>query len=274
MAAKRFECERHSQGVSEWSSTSTSDISKDRKGSDMTEPTSIRFPSRKIRPLRSLDDIVDQVPHHWSTTLEAGRAPSHCSRRGRRCPAASRRLPLRGHPPCRLASGGSSELGGTRPSNYPEPEYIEARKSMLDMDPPRHDELRGTLRPALHAGAPLRVWEDKIRAVADEVIDLALKKYDESEFVAEIKSRDPDAGLRGRSSVCPMRRRSKVIDMVDRPARGRPGSGSTRPARTTPTATCPLEPGGSGDVEFGRKIAAERRKEPRDTSSPSSPTSR
>ena len=36
----------------------------------------------------------------------------------------------------------SSELGGTLLEDL-EPDQIEARKSMIDMDPPRHDELRG-----------------------------------------------------------------------------------------------------------------------------------
>src|SRR4051812_4956060 len=36
----------------------------------------------------------------------------------------------------------SSELGGTSLEDL-EPQYIDARKSMIDMDPPRHDQLRG-----------------------------------------------------------------------------------------------------------------------------------
>ena len=43
----------------------------------------------------------------------------------------------------------SSELGGTSLEDL-DPEHVEARKSMIDMDPPRHDELRGDRQQALH----------------------------------------------------------------------------------------------------------------------------
>ena len=38
----------------------------------------------------------------------------------------------------------SSEVGGTSLEDL-DPDQIEARKSMIDMDPPRHNELRGLI---------------------------------------------------------------------------------------------------------------------------------
>ena len=82
----------------------------------------------------------------------------------------------------------SSEIGGTSLEDL-EPEHIEARKSMIDTDPPRHDELRALVNRRFTPRA-VTVWEDQVRKVAGEVLDLALPKG-EFDFVREIASEIP-----------------------------------------------------------------------------------
>jgi cytochrome P450 len=55
----------------------------------------------------------------------------------------------------------SSEIGGTSLEDLDE-DQIEARKSMIDMDPPRHDELRGLIARRFTPRA-VGVWEEKVR---------------------------------------------------------------------------------------------------------------
>src|SRR3982751_3041518 len=82
----------------------------------------------------------------------------------------------------------SSEIGGTSLEDL-EPDQIEARKSMIDMDPPRHDELRGLIARRFTPRA-VQVREEAVRRVTDRVLDRALEK-DEFDFVHEISSEIP-----------------------------------------------------------------------------------
>ena len=223
----------------------------------MTDPTST-VPLEEI-DLSDHDAFVDEVPHHWFTTLRR-ESPVHWTDEddGAGFWAVTRYEDIRHvhrHPEVF-----SSELGGTSLEDL-EPEYIEARKSMLDMDPPRHDELRGMLGRRFTPRA-VRVWEDKIRAVADEVIDLALEKDDEFEFVAEVSSEIPMQVFAEILGV-PHEERRKVIDMGDRLLGNQDpeyATGEDDAHRHLPFSS----PVALEMFEFGRKLAAERRKEPRD----------
>ena len=82
----------------------------------------------------------------------------------------------------------SSEIGGTSLEDL-EPDQIEARKSMIDMDPPRHDELRGLIARRFTPRA-VQVWEEAVRTVTDRVLDLALEQ-EEFDFVHAISSEIP-----------------------------------------------------------------------------------
>src|SRR3954454_3192822 len=82
----------------------------------------------------------------------------------------------------------SSERGGTSLEDL-DPEQIEARKSMLDMDPPRHDELRGLIARRFTPRA-VHVWEEQVRRVTREVLDRALP-MGEFDFVREVSSEIP-----------------------------------------------------------------------------------
>jgi len=82
----------------------------------------------------------------------------------------------------------SSEIGGTSLEDL-EPQHVEARKSMIDMDPPRHDELRGLIARRFTPRA-VGIWEDKVRTVTREVLDRALPTG-ELDFVQEVSSEIP-----------------------------------------------------------------------------------
>jgi cytochrome P450 len=82
----------------------------------------------------------------------------------------------------------SSEIGGTSLEDL-DPDQVKARKSMIDMDPPRHDELRGLIARRFTPKA-VGVWADQVRSVTCEVLDAALPKG-EFDFVREISSEIP-----------------------------------------------------------------------------------
>ena len=82
----------------------------------------------------------------------------------------------------------SSEVGGITLEDLT-PENIEARKTMIDMDPPRHDELRAMVNRRFTPHA-VTVWEDLVRNVVTEVLDEALP-LGEFDFVEHISSEIP-----------------------------------------------------------------------------------
>ena len=87
----------------------------------------------------------------------------------------------------------SSEVGGITLEDLA-PEHVEARKTMIDMDPPRHDELRGMVNRRFTPNA-VTVWEDLVRNVVTEVLDEALPLGGVRLRGAHLV-RDPHAGLR------------------------------------------------------------------------------
>lgn len=204
------------------------------------------------------DAFVERVPHEWFTTLRH-EDPVHWNDEADASGfwAVTRYEDIRAvH---RNPGTFSSETGGTSLEDI-EPEYIEARKSMLDMDPPRHDELRGMLNRRFTPKA-VRLWEEKIRSVADEVLDLALEK-EEFEFVAEISSEIPMQVFAEILGV-PHEERRKVIDLGDRLLGNQDpeyATGEDDAHRHLPFSS----PAALEMFEFGRGLAAERRKEPRD----------
>src|SRR5919106_4441208 len=106
----------------------------------------------------------------------------------------------------------SSEIGGTSLEDL-EPDQIEARKSMIDMDPPRHDELRGLIARRFTPRAVL-VWEDAVRTVTDRVLDTALEQ-EEFDFVEQISSEIPMQVFAEILGV-PQSERRYIIELGDR----------------------------------------------------------
>jgi cytochrome P450 len=152
----------------------------------------------------------------------------------------------------------SSEIGGTSLEDL-KPEYIEARKSMLDMDPPRHDELRGLIARRFTPRA-VTVWEEQVRTVTREVLDRALPMA-EFDFVAEIASEIPMQVFAEILGV-PQEERRVIIEIGDRLL------GNADPEYAVPPDDAhrhlPFSsPAALEMFEFGRRLAAQRRKDPR-----------
>jgi cytochrome P450 len=154
----------------------------------------------------------------------------------------------------------SSEIGGTSLEDL-EPEHIEARKSMIDMDPPRHDELRAIVNRRFTPRAVM-VWEEQVRAVARQVLDTALREP-EFDFVREIASEIPMQVFAEILGV-PQSRRREIIEIGDRllgnadPEYAHDGDDDAH--RHLPFSS----PAALEMFEFGRQLADERRREPRD----------
>ena len=106
----------------------------------------------------------------------------------------------------------SSEIGGTSLEDL-EPEHIEARKSMIDMDPSHHDELRALVNRRFTPKA-VGVWEEQVRKVVREVLDGALPKG-EFDFVHEIASEIPMQVFAEILGV-PQEERREIIEIGDR----------------------------------------------------------
>ena len=84
---------------------------------------------------------------------------------------------------------------------------------MIDMDPPRHDELRGLIARRFTPRA-VQVWEEAVRTVTDRVLDLALEQ-EEFDFVHEISSEIPMQVFAEILGV-PQEDRRYIIELGDR----------------------------------------------------------
>jgi cytochrome P450 len=209
--------------------------------------------------LSNPDAFVDAVPHDWFATLRR-EDPVHFNEEpdGKGFWAVTRYEDIRFvH---RTPQVYSSEIGGTSLEDIP-PQYIEPRKSMIDMDPPRHDELRGMLARRFTPRA-VHVWEQNIREVTQAVLDAALEK-EEFDFVAEVSSEIPMLVFAGILGV-PLEERRYIIELGDRLLGNQDpeyASGEDDDAhRHLPFSS----PAALEMFEYGRKLAAQRRKEPRD----------
>jgi cytochrome P450 len=204
------------------------------------------------------DAFLERVPYEWFATLRRD-APVYFNpeKDGPGFYAVTRYADIREvH---RHVDVYSSELGGTSLEDL-EPDQIEARKSMLDMDPPRHDELRGLIARRFTPRA-VQVWADAVRTVTDRVLDTALEQS-EFDFVAEISSEIPMQVFAEILGV-PQSERRHIIDLGDRLL------GNQDPEYAVPTddshRLLPFSsPAAKEMFEFGRKMAAARRKAPGD----------
>ncbi len=153
----------------------------------------------------------------------------------------------------------SSEIGGTSLEDL-EPEQIEARKSMIDMDPPRHDELRALVNRRFTPRA-VGVWEEGVRTVVKDVLDGALEQ-DEFDFVEVISSEIPMQVFAEILGV-PQEERREIIEIGDRLL------GNADPeyavAQDDAHRNLPFSSPAALDMfAFGRRIADERRHASRD----------
>jgi cytochrome P450 len=153
----------------------------------------------------------------------------------------------------------SSEIGGTSLEDL-EPEHIEARKSMIDMDPPRHDELRAVVNRRFTPRA-VSVWEDQVRRVTQQVLDEALPKQ-EFDFVKEIASEIPMQVFAEILGI-PQEERRVIIEIGDRLLGNQ--DPEYKVADDDAHRHLPFSnPAALEMFEFGRKLAEARRKDPKD----------
>ncbi len=154
----------------------------------------------------------------------------------------------------------SSELGGTSLEDI-SPEDIEARKSMLDMDPPPHDALRAVTNPRFTPRA-IAPWEDHVRAVTREVLDDALDST-EFDFVEKISSEIPMTVF-ARILGAPEADRRHIIDLGDK-LLGKTDPEFGDPALDAANSHLPFSsPDALPFMEYGRELRAARVAEPRD----------
>ena len=206
------------------------------------------------------DQFVDRVPYqafarlrhedpvHWNPELDGGRGFW----------AVTRYEDIRAvH---RNAEVFSSELGGTSLEDL-EPDQIEARKAMIDMDPPRHDELRALVNRRFTPKA-VGVWEEQVRKVVRTVLDETLPRG-EFDFVHDISSEIPMQVFAEILGV-PQDERREIIEIGDRllgnadPEYAAGGDDDSH--RNLPFSS----PAALDMFAFGRRIADERRQASRD----------
>jgi cytochrome P450 len=209
--------------------------------------------------LSNHDAFLEAVPHDWFRILRR-EDPVHWNPEpaGRGFWAVTRYEDIRTvH---RSPEIFSSEIGGTSLEDL-EPQHIEARKAMIDMDPPGHDALRAIVNRRFTPRAVL-VWEDQVRKVANEVLDIALPEG-EFDFVREISSEIPMQVFAEILGV-PQSERREIIEIGDRllgnadPEYAHDGDDDAH--RHLPFSS----PAALDMFAFGRRLAEERRREPRD----------
>src|SRR3954453_17246025 len=151
----------------------------------------------------------------------------------------------------------SSEIGGATLEDLA-PAQIEARKSMIDMNPPRHDELRGLIARRFTPRA-VQIWEEAVRTVTDRVLDTALEQ-DEFDFVAEIAS-EIHMQVFAEILGVPQSERRYIIELGDR-LLGNQDPEYAQPIDDPPRLLPFSSPAALEMFEFGRKMAAARRRNP------------
>jgi len=153
----------------------------------------------------------------------------------------------------------SSEIGGITLEELA-PEHIEARKSMIDSDPPRHDELRGMLNRRFTRNS-VAVWDDLIRSTVVEVLDEALP-LGEFDFVKEISEEIPMRVFADIMGI-PQEERHEIVRLGNRLV-GRQDH-EYRVAPEDEDMNLPFSSPVSLEMfEIGRRLGATRRDDPRD----------
>jgi len=206
--------------------------------------------------LSSHDAFVERVPHEWFRTLRH-EDPVHFNPEpdGPGFYAVTRYWDIRAvH---RNFAVYSSEVGGTSLEDL-DPDQIEARKSMIDTDPPRHTELRKLIARRFTSRA-VQVWEDAVRTVCDRVLTEALPKG-EFDFVEEISSEIPMQVFAEILGV-PQEERRHVVEMGDR-ILGNQDPEYAQPVEDAHRLLPFSSPVALEMFEFGRKLADARRKNP------------
>ena len=153
----------------------------------------------------------------------------------------------------------SSEVGGITLEELA-PENVEARKSMIDMDPPRHDELRAMVNRRFTPHA-VTVWEDLVRKTVREVIDEALP-LGEFDFVEHISSEIPMRVFADIMGI-PQEERREIVRLGNRLVGRQDPEYGVEPEEEDPMLPF-SSPVALEMFDIGRRLATSRRDDPRD----------
>jgi cytochrome P450 len=158
----------------------------------------------------------------------------------------------------------SSETGATALEDL-DPDQIEARKSMLDTDPPKHSSLRAIVNKGFTPRA-VAAYEDLLRTLTRQILDESLPKG-EFDFVEEVAKQLPIQVL-CRILGVPLADDEQLIEWGDKMIGNTdPDLGGLHPA-SPESAKYRLYPFRSPFAmevfNYGHRIAAERRTDPRD----------
>ena len=137
--------------------------------------------------LTDLDRWVEGVPHEWFALLRRD-APLHWQEEaeGRGFWSFTRYDDI--VTASKDYEAYSSESGGSSLQDL-SPEELEARKSMIDTDPPRHTRLRAIVNQGFTPRV-LNAYEERIRGLAREILAHAFER-DEFDWVADVASELP-----------------------------------------------------------------------------------
>jgi cytochrome P450 len=158
----------------------------------------------------------------------------------------------------------SSETGGTALEDL-DPDQVEARKSMLDADPPEHSSLRAIVNKGFTPRA-VAAYEHLLRELTRTILDDALPKG-EFDFIEEVAKQLPIQVL-CRILGVPLEDDERMIDLGDRmigntdPDSGgvHPGSPESAQYRLLPFRS----PYAKELFDYGHDLAAKRRADPQD----------
>jgi cytochrome P450 len=154
----------------------------------------------------------------------------------------------------------SSERGGTSLEDI-EPENIEPRKSMIDMDPPRHNQLRAIVNKRFTPKAVQR-YADYIRDLIRKILDDALP-MGEFDFVREVAAELP-MRVFAEMLGAPLEDRRYIVELGDR-LLGASDPEYQDAAELEKNRHLPFSSPVSLEMfEYGRKLARSRRADPRD----------
>jgi len=154
----------------------------------------------------------------------------------------------------------SSEVGGTSLEDI-EPEHIEARKSMIDMDPPRHNQLRSLVNKRFAPRAVL-AYENYIRDLIRRILDDALP-MGEFDFVHEVAAELP-MRVFAEMLGAPAEDRRYIVELGDR-LLGTSDPEFASSEELEKNRHLPFSsPVALEMFEYGRKLATARRGDPRD----------
>lgn len=155
----------------------------------------------------------------------------------------------------------SSERGGTSLQDL-EPDQIEARKSMIDIDPPPHNKLRAIVNKDFTPRA-VRTFTERIRELFDRVLDDALAKG-EVDFVADVAAALPMRVFAEMLGV-PEADHRYLVELGDRMLGQDDPEYAIDPEVEKANRHLPFSNPAALDMfAYGQKLAAERRERPRD----------